>query len=389
MLHWQAEVELEASRKFMGSSITQLRAWIAALLVFVAIESAVALVGRPSPIDATNLLDFSFARPEPAQRLFVFHKLRTFQYSSPTIVQVGDSSGFYGIDPRAVMKYLPAGTSYLNMSCCANLGFRGYYNILEFIARYNPSVRYMVLHITPYTMPRPEMWGADGANLWGAPGLEVFGGVIQHEFLSPWRFLHPPSMAYRRQVTNFVYYLGPLVHRVGHLLRNNANTDVTGEPSVDILRAEVGSDPYFEFLRNYRQSYGWTPETDRPGGVYASECDIPVQDFFDYRTMSRKTYLEDVFDAFADLAKRHHSKLVIVFQPVACIVGTGKLNERARSIVEKFKQDHPEVEIPFPLIETWPADLFSVPAHISREHTDLLAERLGPVMAEIMKRNGR
>jgi hypothetical protein len=196
-------------------------------------------------------------------------------------------------------------------------------------------------------------------------------------------------MAYRRQVSNSVYYLGPLVKSFGKTLSPSANAgDLAAEPPIDILRTAIGSDPYFEFLRNYKESHGWTPETDHAGGVYASECDTPVQDFFDYRTLSRKTYLEDVFDAFAELAKRHNSKLVIVFQPVACIFGTGKLNENARNIIEKFKRTHPEVEIPFPLIETWPVDLFSVPAHISREHTNLLAERLGPVMAEIVKRNG-
>jgi len=372
-----------------SSHILQFRPWIAALLIFVAIESIVYFVGRPSPIDATNLLQFSFGRSEPAQRLFVFHKLKTFQYSQPTIVQVGDSSGFYGIDPRAIMKYLPAGTSYLNMSCCANLGFRGYYNILEYMARHNSSIRYMVLHITPYTMPRPEMWDADGANLWGAPGMEVFGNAIHREFISPWRFLQPPSTAYRRQVSNFVYYFGPLIDRFGSAIRKSTTArEPVGEPPVDILRAVLGSDAYLEFLRNYKESHGWTPETDQAGGVYASECDTPVPDFFDYRTMSRKTYLEDVFDAFAELARRHNSTLVIVFQPVACVLGTGKLNEKTRNIIEQFKLAHPEVEIPFPLIQTWPVNLFTVPAHISREHTNLLAERLGPVLAKILKRNG-
>lgn len=141
----------------MNSYISHFKEWIVAAAILLVLEGTIYAVAAPDPFDRTNFLQFSFGRAEPAQRLFVFHKLRAFEHSSPTIVQAGDSSGFYGIEPSVVMRHLPQGVSYLNMSCCANLGFRGYYNILEFMAEHNTSVRYMVLHFTPYTMPRPEM----------------------------------------------------------------------------------------------------------------------------------------------------------------------------------------------------------------------------------------
>ena len=106
-----------------------------------------------------------------------------------------------------------------------------------------------------------------------------------------------------------------------------------------------------------------------------------------FAAMSRKTYLEEVLDAYAAMAKRHHATLVVVFQPVACTLGTGKGSAETREIVERFKQKHPEVEIPFPLIETWPAEMFSVPAHVRHEYTDLIGDRLGKAMAEIMARH--
>jgi hypothetical protein len=143
-----------------------------------------------------------------------------------------------------------------------------------------------------------------------------------------------------------------------------------------------------EFLRDLRRSRGWAPEVDIRDGVYASECDIPTPEFFDVRTLSHKTYLKEVLDEFAALAKRYRSTLVVVFQPVACVYGTGVPSAKARTIIDQFKSEHPEVEIPFPLIETWPADIFSVPAHVRHEYTDRIGNRLGVAMAEIIRRHG-
>ena len=377
----------------MSSYISHFKAWIVAAAILVAIEGAIYAVAPTNPMDRTNFLLFSFGRSEPAQRLFVFHKLRAFEHSNPTVVQSGDSSGFYGIDPRVVMKHLPSDVSYLNMSCCANLGYRGYYNVFKFLAERNKSVRYMVLHITPYTMPRPETWDSDGISLWG-PGVEVFGGAVHDEFMGPRQVTHLPSMAYRRQVTNSVFYFGPIINYVRQLMHHQGpqavssadGSQVGGGPSPDTPLST--NENYLAFLKIYRESRGWMPENDQRSGVYASECDIPTPEFYDLKTMSYKTYLEEVFDSFASLAKQYNSTLVIVFQPVACVLGTGAANARARAIVEQFKRSHRDVEIPFPLIETWPVDMFSVPAHVRHEYTDRIGDRLGNAMAEIIARRG-
>jgi hypothetical protein len=101
---------------------------------------------------ATTSCNSPFAHDETPQRAFVYDKIRAFAGWHPTIVQSGDSSGSYGIEPSVVMRHQPPGVTYLNMSCCANLGYNVYYNILDFMLTHNPSVRYAVLYITPYTM---------------------------------------------------------------------------------------------------------------------------------------------------------------------------------------------------------------------------------------------
>ncbi|WP_253706497.1 hypothetical protein [Bradyrhizobium sp. WD16] len=353
----------------MSLFISHFRSWIFAAALFVVLEATVWLVAHPNWFDRTNFLEFSFAHDETPQRLFVLEKIKAFASSSPTIVQSGDSSGFYGIDPRIVTAHLPAGQSFINMSCCANLGFRGYYNLLDLMASQNGSVRYLILHFTPYTMPRPEMWESDGAALWGVPDVKVFGDAVYQDFMSPWRaLLHVPSLAFRRQVTDRIYYLNGTFNRLDRPLLNNEN--------------------YLEFLRIFRDTKGWMPETDVRQVLPATECEVSTPTFFDVRTMASKTYLEDVLESYARLAKRHDATLVVVFQPVACTLGTGRGSDTARKVVARFTQNHPDVEVPFPLIETWPADMFSVPAHVRHEYTDRLGNRLGEAMAEIVRRRG-
>jgi hypothetical protein len=349
----------------MSSFISPFKPWLLAILVLLGIEATVYAVGRPNEFDRTNFLEFSFLNPASAQRLFIYHKVREFADTKPMIVQSGDSSGFYGIDPRVVTSHLPEGTTYLNMSCCANLGFRGYYNALKFFAERNDSVRYMVLHFTPYTMPIPEMWDNDGAALWGDPNITVFGDAFWEAFMSPWRAFYLPSMAWRREVTNLLYYAGRI--SVDRPILDNVN--------------------YLEVLRLFKETWGWMPESDVRTPVPPAECDVPAPEFFDFRTFSMKSYLEEVLDEHAALARSHNATLVVVFQPVACILGTGAGSAEARAIVEDFKRNNPDVEIPFPLIETWAPELFSVPAHVVREKTDLIGNRLGEALAEIMARH--
>lgn len=353
----------------MSSYISHFRAWIVAAAAILTIEGGVYATYRPSRLDTTNFLQFSLLRSEAPQRLFMHHKLTTFADTNPVIVQSGDSSGFYGIEPASIMSYLPEGVSYLNLSCCANLGYNGYYNVFRFMIERSSKLRYLVLHITPYTMPRPTLWQGDGAMLWGDTNIKVFGDAIYREFIGPQHYLYPPSLAYRHTISERTFYLNGLFGRLGRPLLEN--------------------EQYFEFLRNYKATLGWTPETDLVrSGVYASECDTEEQEFFDLKSLRTKTYTEEVMDAYADLAHKHGKTLVVVFQPVACVYGTGRGSAKTREALERFKRSHPEVEIPFPLITTWPTDLFSVPAHIRREHTGLLAARLGPAMADIIKRHG-
>ncbi len=350
----------------MSSFISHFRPWLIALLVILCAEVSYLLIVKPPRTERTNFLQFSFATPETPQRLFVYHKLEYFADSKPKIVIAGDSSGFYGIRPSRVMEHLPVGTKVVNMSCCANLGFRGYYNIFDYMIEHNPSVRYIVLYFTAYTMPSSPLWDGDGAQLWANTSLKVFGGDVWREFLSPWTFFQVPTLAARRSVTDYVYYLGHRFKQRDAPLLDNAN--------------------YLLFLSMFRGTDGWMPENDHRTPIASSECMIQTPEFFDLRHLSWRTYLEDVLETYAGLARKHGVTLVVAFQPTACVRGPG--SERARAVIGAFKSGNPEVEIPFDITETWPADSFSVPAHVRDEFSPAVSDRLGGALAEIIQRRG-
>ncbi len=352
----------------MNSSISHFKAWLLVLLIVLGIEMIYLAFMRPHEMDRTNLLQFSFATPETAQRLFTWHKMRAFGDSEPHVVQVGDSSGFHGIDPLLVEAYLPPGTRYVNMSCCANQGFRGYINVLKYMLDRNEGIRYAILHITPHTMPRPEMWDADGAALWGDANITVFGEAIGKEVNAPWSWFRVPTLAARGDVTHTVYYFGDLFRS-------------RDAPMLDAY-------PYLEFLDLFRKHRGWTPENDVQQYIDPQECKVHTPKTFDWRSFSRKTYIEVVFPKFAALARRHNIKLVVVFQPVGCQLGDGAGSQVARDGLRRFMVENPDVAVPFPLIETWDPARFSVPAHVHTEWVPETSRRLGEALRDIMKADG-
>jgi hypothetical protein len=215
-------------------------------------------------------------------------------------------------------------------------------------------------------MPRPELWDSDGAALWGANDIKVFGNAVYQSFISDWRILNLPSLGFRRQVTDRVFYIQGLLNQLDRPLLNNSN--------------------YLDFLKMFRQTSGWMPENDITAPISPTECNVASPTFFSIRTLSQRTYLEEVFDAYAELARRRHVTLVIAFQPVGCIFGTG--SAQSRDAIARFQRANPDVEIPFPLIETWPTEMFSVPAHVRKQYTEKAGNRLGQALAEIMMRRG-
>jgi hypothetical protein len=349
----------------MNSYISHFKPWFLALAIIALIEGAYFAYAHPPLMDRTNLLQYGFAKPELPQRLFTWHKLRDLADGNWTVAQVGDSSGFHGIDPRIVETFLPDGQTYVNMSCCANQGFMGYYNVLKYTLEQSPSIKYAVLHFTPYTMPNQAVWKDDGAALWGDSNITVFGEAIGKEVNQPFTWAKLPTLALRQPLTQEIFYLGEKFRRRDQPLLDNVN--------------------YLSFLESYKTTHGWMPASDPPTLVAQTECVMPTHPSQRWIPPYYDTLLEEVLATYASLARAHDAKLVVVFQPVACVLGTGAGSKDAREAVQRFAKSNPDVAIPFPLIETWPQDRFLVPAHVTNEAVPLTSSRLGNALAEIIR----
>jgi len=342
---------------------------ILAIFIILLIETAVQHFWKPNRFDQVNILEFAFVKDETYQRLVMHHKLKEFSNRDPVIVQSGDSSGFFGIDPRIVEQSFPDDVSYYNMSCCANLGFKGYLNVMKFMKKHSPSMRMFVLHFTPYTMPNAANWDGDGAALWGSPDITVFGDVLGREYVGWQTWFQLPSLALRREVTDYVYYRNGKLNQKDRPFMKNEN--------------------YYEFLENYKNTNGWTRERDIRTVVPNTECNFNLHNaqFFDFTQMRNKYYFEEVLETFASEAEKLDLDLAIIFQPAACNLGSSKDGATLVKVLEKFKTNHPDVYVPFELIETWPQEKFATAAHVKNESVKETSERLGKALRDYINFN--
>ena len=128
------------------------------------------------------------------------------------------------------------------------------------------------------------------------------------------------------------------------------------------------------------------PESNIDLGNYLNkkQCkfdyDVYEGDMFGRGAMS---YVERTYSAFAELARKHRIKLMIVHQVIPCSFGTGKHSEKMREAIQRFRAEYPEVSVPFDLIATWPEAKFAVPAHVRDAHTVELSQRLGVAVGKI------
>jgi hypothetical protein len=352
----------------MSSFISNFRSIAAALAAIVAIEAAV-YAARPSTlVERSNYLDWNHFAGVPFHRALIYEKLNYFANSSPDIVQVGDSSGFHGVIPEIVMQYLN-GMKYLNLSCCANTGFDGYYAIAEFMLRRNPSIKTLVLYMSLNNVPRDDLTGGD----WSTEAAES----IRNAFDSPWAYLSPPSMALRRWTTDAAYSLwGFLRPRATRLFGNDEYID--------------------EMAQSVRRHYGWWPEHDpRLAGPKLEQYwrELCGDDGIAVREDDEKYYAQRMpfgrlsrtrlaLGRFADLAARHGARLAIVFQPFACHAMKGSFLAARRADLEWLRATHDNVLVlPESVFEPWPTAEFVSYDHLRVGRDEKNSRRVGRLLA--------
>jgi hypothetical protein len=340
----------------MSSSIFSFRTIAAAAAVVGLVEGVCALALRPGLVERANdgLLD-------PFHNSLIFGKLAAFGQSSPDIIQVGDSSGFHGVRPEVVMSYLD-GLKYLNLSCCANTGYRGYYGIADFMLRRNPGIKAVVLYVGLNNLPRADL----------IRGEHEMGDYIQDSLTSPFASLAPPSIALRQRIADRV--------RAGRLARTQA--------------AFIA-----DMQRSTRRHYGWWAEHDRRlagAGLAAywrricGETGVAIRDdddrFYDDDFVhGRRSYLRTELQRFAALAAGQDARFIVAFHPFSCRGLEGSQLAARRADVRAVMQQYGNmVALPEQMLELWPTERFVSSDHLRVGYDEENSRRLGRMLAQAL-----
>jgi hypothetical protein len=369
----------------MNSFILHFKPWGLALIVLGVIEGVYYFAAHPPRLTWNSFLQVNFAEYETFQRLVAHDKISALGDVQADIIQVGDSSGMHAVMPKVVMASMP-GYTYLNLGVATNLGYSGYLNMARIGLRANPQAKCLVLYTCMIgAVPRQTLWHDTHA---------LMSESIYDEFLRPARhFIQFPTLQTRPNVLGSTYYLNYFLRTREGLLTNNRG--------------------YFAFHSIAQGSLGWTRETDVEGDVpnnvfsyLRRDGSVPPDEpaslaglrlaprvtddhFFDWWTLSNRSYFDVVYDAFADLAKEHKVKLVLVFNPmpeeIKYPIFDNLMDWAAiKNGLERVKARHPEVIVTS--FDYWPSERFSVFSHVatpfavhsSQRVADLLKEHLPP-----------
>jgi hypothetical protein len=335
----------------MSSFIFSFRAVFLALGVIAATEGVCALALRPGIVERTkfNLLDRFQSR-------VIFGKLDDFADTAPDIIQVGDSSGFHGVQPDVVMRYL-GGLTYVNLSCCAALGYRGYYGIADFMLRRNPGIKAVVLYVSLNNLPRADL----------IEGQHQLGAFIQNSLTTPFSYLSPPTVALRQRIVDAMEKKG------------QARTDAV---FTDDMRASA------------RAHNGWWAEHDRRLAgdkrvafwrAACGETGVKSIDRASYYAPDGQSYMLSELERFAALAAHHEAKLIVMFQPFSCRGLDVDFLAARRADVRTLLSRHRNVSVvPEQILEAWPTEKFVSGDHLRVGYDVENSIRVGRALARVL-----
>jgi hypothetical protein len=324
--------------------------------IIALIEAIVFVQFKPSLLERSGWLLHDPYKGEPFDRVEVREKLRNLEDSEPDIISVGDSSGFFSIQPTIVNRYLH-GFKYVNFSTGANHAYNGYLAMAEYMLQRSHHVKYVVLYLFPMLLP------ADAVMAQGD-----LGTILYNDLIAPQSYAAPPSAA-----------LSPFAkaaffdHRVFH----------PDEP----LTNHAGA---LEFVSIARQTLGWLPEFDiRFPRIHEKVPSYPPERGAWYynlgltETSAIKATLRD----FKSMVNRYHAQLVVAFAPFprSALIPYDPNVARSEEDLVAFQKENPDVKFLFPLLTTFSSEKFGMYNHISREYTFLSSERLGKALARLIE----
>jgi hypothetical protein len=338
--------------------------WIAAALIICGIEAGVYVVFRPNAVERSDFIVQPIQRFMSllAERWIIWRKAAALTVSEPVAVHAGDSSGYFGVMPEVVSEYI-GGRQILNMSCCANQGFHGYLAVLEHAVRNFPSIEYLIIYMSPVVAPSGTLWrGGEEIQIGAGQSMSVMGDALEENLTSFRRYLFPPSNMFRPAVMRDVFQ--------GRL---RAGLHPTQAPRIDT--------PVYNAASVFLERGGYMIEHDVQ--TNPSQCKTQLA----IHARSGRSYFDLAMEEFVALGERYGVTPVVIFQPTACALGEG--NRDLSDEVERLRRRYPKLKIPFDLVETWPANFFSVPAHVQRTIAIETSRRMGRALRDLREGKDR
>jgi hypothetical protein len=339
----------------MTSFIFNFRSLLVALCCISALEVLVQEIFGSTLLERSNLLHIGFNENEPSHRVLIYEKLRLFGAAGPDIIQVGDSSGLHAVDPRLLKAHLH-GLTYVNLDCCANIGFQGYYDIARYVLDRNRTVKLLVLYMDILNLPQQGM-------------------MKQTEFVSPWMvgravtdvgaYLNPPSLLFRPSVARFVdsfadYFAHPasVLHPILDTLQDTGGWLPAGDP-------HMTENEQTAFCKRH---------------FLGDEALYITRDFLGRRT----SFFENVMERFDNLAKKNGARLMIIIEAFPCAIDRDWLSNRQVEAT-RFLRAHPDVVMyPEGIYEQASSENFAVPIHVLPKYHDVATERVGRVLDRVL-----
>jgi hypothetical protein len=344
------DLNTETAYKFLSSRLMRRLIYpiFFTILLIITIEHEIKIYLRPGFWDKTSWILHDPYKGETFDRLIVMEKLSRLLKYNPDIISVGDSSGFFSLQPTIINRYI-RGKLYVNLSTGANQAFDGYKAIAEFALKRTPSIKYVVLYMYPHLIPSDTL-------------LKVgdLSPLLQENLISFRSRMTPPS-------ATLSPYFKTMLFEGGHYHR--------GEP---MSNHKVT----LEFRASIEQTLGWAPEHDirfdrffGRGSFYSDER----SDWLGKVPGSERSTINFVLGDFEKMVERYGAKLIIAFGPLPqqAVLRNDSNMQNAEKELERFQIEHPNVVFMFPLITEFASEKFGQFNHIAREYTFISSKRIG------------
>ena len=348
--------------------LKSLKPLIYCLLLILIIEINIFLFSNQKTlqqgINLSNFLALNFLESENIINSTIFIKNNLLGKKDSEIVIIGDSTGLFNINPVEIMKLNP-NQNVINLASYFLIDWAGFEKILLYNLRYNKKINTVILALTPHLLVKNN--------------AKINNNIlkkIDDYYFSPWRFINQiPSTAYRENIVKKIFYDYKNIKFYDYsydkyLLGNfKEYKDLNSDELPEIKNKN-------QFIFNYfQQNQGWLTLNKKTKNSKFNNisCELFRLDEFFILDYTPYSHLDKLLH-FYEITKKNKVKLMVIFSPVPCKITKKTLSYNED--LEKFKNLHPEISIPFPLFYNQAIEGFADDIHLLEDSAVIFSQKI-------------